>query len=62
MLKHADIVIVESHNPVKIEGTSKGFEKMFPNRLFIFQGFNAVSGVNDKPTGSEETLTGELNR
>lgn len=62
MIKHADIVIVGSQNPVKIEGTRKGFEKMFPNHLFIFQGFNAVSGVNVQPTGSEETLTGAFNR
>jgi len=55
-------VIIASQNPVKIEATRKGFEKMFPKRSFSFKGISVSSGVSDQPYGEEETLKGATNR
>ena len=55
-------VVVASKNPVKIEATKVGFEKMFPGEGFSFRGESAPSGVSDQPMTDEETFTGASNR
>lgn len=55
-------VIVASNNPVKINAVKEGFEAMFPNDKFTFEGLEVSSGVNDQPMGDEETFTGARNR
>jgi len=61
-MTHTKTVIVGSMNPVKIDGVRIGFEKVFPDDVFEFQGYDAPSGVPDQPMGSEETLQGAINR
>lgn len=55
-------VIVASKNPVKIKSTLLGFQEMFPENIFLVEGINVSSGVNDQPIGNEETYNGALNR
>lgn len=55
-------VIVASTNPVKIETTKLGFERMFPGETFQVNGVSAKSEVPDQPMGEEETLRGAVNR
>ena len=56
------LVVVASENPVKIEATRQGFERMFPDIEFEFHGISVPSGVADQPMSREETLQGALNR
>jgi len=53
-------VIVASKNPVKINAVKIGFEKMFPEECFVFEGVSVPSGVKDQPVGNHEILTGAL--
>lgn len=55
-------VIVASTNPVKIQATRNGFERMFPREHFRVTGIAVPSGVSDQPLSDEETYTGALNR
>jgi inosine/xanthosine triphosphatase len=55
-------VIVASKNPVKINAVKIGFEKMFPDESFVFEGVSVPSGVKDQPVGNHEILTGAHNR
>ena len=55
-------VIIASTNPVKIEATRIGFERMFPEADFHFEGLAAPSGVSDQPMTRAETVQGALNR
>jgi inosine/xanthosine triphosphatase len=55
-------IIVASQNPVKINATLSGFQRMFPNEKFSIEGVAVQSGVRDQPIGSEETLRGANNR
>ncbi len=55
-------IIVASKNPVKIEAVKIGFEKIFPEDEFEFEGISVPSGVNDQPMTNEETLQGAINR
>ena len=48
-------VIVASKNPVKIEATRIGFQKMFPEQELEVIGISAPSDVNDQPMSREET-------
>jgi len=58
----AEIIVVGSENPVKINAARLGFERMFPERAFEAAGVSAASGVPDQPVGDEETLAGARNR
>lgn len=62
MNKSANIVVVGSKNPVKIEATRRGFKAMFPKTLFTFKGVDAKSGVSNQPMSTEEMLKGARNR
>lgn len=55
-------VIVASTNPVKIQATRTGFERMFPREHFRISGMAAESGVSDQPMSDAETFQGALNR
>jgi len=56
------IIAIASQNPVKIEATRVGFEKMFPVQEFSIRGESTPSEVSDQPMTDEETLTGANNR
>ena len=55
-------IVVASENPVKINTTEIGFQRMFPDIEFEVKGISAKSEVSDQPMGEEETLKGALNR
>ena len=55
-------IIIASTNPVKIEATRQGFEKMFPGQAFNITAVSVPSGVRDQPLSSQETLQGAKNR
>lgn len=55
-------VIVASTNPVKIQATRNGFERMFPKEHFRVTGISVPSGVNNQPMSDEETYQGAVNR
>ncbi len=55
-------VVIASNNPVKINTTKIGFEKMFPKEVFEFEGLSAPSEVSDQPMSEKETLLGATNR
>ncbi len=55
-------IIVASTNPIKIEATKTGFEKMFPGIKMEIEGISIKSGVSDQPMASDETRNGARNR
>lgn len=55
-------VIVASTNPVKIQATRNGFERMYPKEHFRVTGVLVPSGVSDQPMSDDETFQGALNR
>ncbi|MFT5918085.1 MAG: inosine/xanthosine triphosphatase [Flammeovirgaceae bacterium] len=55
-------VIIASKNPVKVKATQLGFEILFPNTQWDFQGVSVPSGVADQPMTQEETLLGAIQR
>lgn len=55
-------VIVASKNPVKINCTKEGFEKIFTDSTFVFEGVSVPSDVSDQPMTDKETLQGAINR
>lgn len=58
----AETVVIASKNPVKIDATRIGFDRMFPNHTYTFTGLAVPSGVADQPMTSAETLAGARNR
>jgi inosine/xanthosine triphosphatase len=55
-------IFVASNNPVKIEATVSGFQKMFPDEQFKVESAAVSSGVRDQPMSNKETLQGAINR
>lgn len=55
-------VVLASRNPVKVQATLGGFERIFPGETFIVETVSVPSGVGDQPMSSEETLAGARNR
>ena len=55
-------IIIASKNPVKINATLIGFQKMFPNEQFEIEGVSVSSGVNDQPKNDSETFSGAWDR
>jgi inosine/xanthosine triphosphatase len=55
-------VVVGSRNPVKINAVKEGFERMFPEHKFVFEGLAVPSNVPDQPMGDNETYIGAENR
>ena len=55
-------IAVASTNPVKVQATLHGFERMFPGLSFEVKTVSVPSGVSDQPASDRETLQGALNR
>ena len=55
-------IIIASKNPVKIDATLSGFQKMFPNEQFEIEGVSVPSGVSDQPKNDSKTFSGAWNR
>ena len=55
-------IIIASKNPIKINATKLAFEKMFPNKVFEFEGVSISSDISDQPMSNNETLKGAINR
>ncbi len=55
-------LVIASHNPVKVQATLNGFERMFPDEIFNVEMVNVPSGVSDQPMSDEETLRGATQR
>lgn len=55
-------IIIASKNPVKINAVKLGFERVFSDESFSFEGISVPSGVSDQPIGYDETLRGAKNR
>ncbi len=55
-------IVIASKNPVKINATLSGFQKMFPSEQFEIEGVFAPSGVSDQPKSDSETFSGAWNR
>ncbi len=55
-------IIVASRNPVKIQATLYGFQRMFAGEEFEIQQITVPSGVSDQPKSDEEAIRGALNR
>jgi len=55
-------IAVASKNPVKIQATLNGFQRMFPLEIFEVEMVSAPSGVSEQPFSDQETLQGALNR
>lgn len=55
-------IVIASKNPIKINATLSGFQKMFPNEEFEIEEISAPSGVSDQPKNDSETFSGAWNR
>ena len=55
-------IVIASKNPVKINATLSGFQKMFPNEQFEIEGVSVSSGVSDQPKSDSETFSGAWSR
>lgn len=55
-------IVIASKNPVKIDATLNGFQKMFPNEQFEIEGVSVSSGVSNQPKSDSETFSGAWNR
>lgn len=55
-------IIVASKNPIKINATKLGFQKVFANLDIEFEGVSVPSDVSDQPMSNQETLQGATNR
>jgi inosine/xanthosine triphosphatase len=58
----AVVIVVGSHNPVKVASVRLAFEQAFPHAMLLVEGVSAPSGVTDQPMTDEETRTGARNR
>ena len=56
------IIAIASKNPVKVQATLNGFQRMFPSETFRAEMISTPSGVSDQPFSNQETLQGALNR
>lgn len=55
-------IVVASRNPVKVEATKHGFERIFPGDRFELRQVSVPSGVSDQPESDGETLQGANQR
>ncbi len=55
-------IIVASKNPIKINATKLGFQKVFASMNFELEGVSVPSDVSDQPMTNKETLQGATNR
>jgi len=62
MNKKKTLVVIASHNPVKIRAVEKAFALQFPDQDIEFLACSAASDVSDQPRSDEETRRGARNR
>lgn len=62
MNKKKTLVVIASHNPVKIRAVEKAFALQFPGQDIEFVACSASSDVSDQPLSDEETRRGARNR
>jgi inosine/xanthosine triphosphatase len=55
-------IIIASKNPVKINATLSGFQKMFPSETFEITSVSVSSNVDNQPKNDYETFQGAWNR
>jgi inosine/xanthosine triphosphatase len=55
-------ITLASKNPVKIQATLDGFQRMFPSESYQVETVLVPSGVGEQPVSNQETLQGALNR
>lgn len=55
-------IIVASENPVKINATKQGFQRLYPEYELEVQGVSVPSDVSAQPMTDGETLHGAVNR
>ncbi len=55
-------VVIASKNPVKIRAARGGFESMFPEEDWTFEGVQVPSDVADQPVSDADTRQGAHNR
>ncbi len=55
-------IAIASNNPVKIQATLNGFQRMFPSETYQVETVSVSSDVSDQPASNQETLRGALNR
>lgn len=55
-------IIIASKNPVKINATLDGFQKMFPSEQFEIESISVPSRVSDQPRNDSEAFQGAWNR
>ncbi len=55
-------IVIASKNPVKINATLSGFQKMFPAETFETEGVSVPSRVSDQPKNDAEIFQGAWNR
>ncbi|MDD2521488.1 MAG: inosine/xanthosine triphosphatase [Anaerolineaceae bacterium] len=58
----AEIVVIGSENPSKLQAVQLGFRAVFPEREFIFLTAEVSSDVTNQPMSDAETLKGARNR
>ena len=55
-------IIVASKNPVKVNCSRSGFQKVFPKAKLNIEAVSVASDVSDQPMTDQETLDGAKNR
>jgi inosine/xanthosine triphosphatase len=55
-------IVVASHNPVKIQAVLNGFQRLFPQEIFVAQPVDVPSDVPDQPMSDQDALLGAQNR
>jgi inosine/xanthosine triphosphatase len=55
-------IVIASHNPVKIQAVTNGFQRMFPEETFKVISVEVASGVSRQPMSDSEMHQGALNR
>jgi len=55
-------ITIASKNPVKINATLNGFQKVFPGEQFGIESVSVSSGVSNQPKNDLETFQGAWNR
>jgi len=56
------LVVVASTNPVKIQAVRNGFQAMFPDKAWDFEGVSVSSNVSHQPLTNSETEKGAMSR
>lgn len=56
------VIVLASHNPVKAEAVTRGFQRVFPYDKFQIQAVEVESGVSDQPMTDRTALEGAITR